>query len=316
MLPLPVRGFSRSVSKNNIDRSIMGDWLEASALFCGESFSINDVLDILIEQGLVDRDASDDVESEQDLAYGIAEEGWNEIRNRLSHSGPSNAYQLVLKTVQPIASWQADPVRSFLIVLSLAPLYPTWADACRAINDQGSLFEKVSARACSAIFQGWTIYEAGWSPTGPKTVSDIVTDMVSKLGVTGNANLGEWAPLRAKDGGLDLICFRAFPDMHECVPWYTIQCASGANWTEKLHEPSTNKWKTYLDSSFEPTRALTIPFVVDRQSKKQRSLDICGPLFDRNRLLSVGQGVANWMDDLKPELIAWCEPRIALLKDA
>jgi hypothetical protein len=316
MLPLPVKGFSRSVTKNNIDRSIMGDWLEASALFCGETFSINDVVDILVESELVDRVTEHETDSDQDLAYGIAEEGWTEIRNRVRHSGVSSAYRMHDKTVEPTAPWQSDPVRSFLIVLSLAPLYPKWAEACRAVGDQGLLFERVSARACKEIFREWTIYEAGWSAAGPKTVSDIVADMVGTLGVRGNANLGDWAPIHAKDGGLDLICFRAFPDLRECVPWYAIQCASGSNWKEKLHQPSTNKWKTYLDSSFEPTRALMIPFVVDRESMMQRSLDICGPLFDRTRLLSVGQGIQDWMDDIKTELVDWCAPRIELLKDA
>lgn len=316
MLPLPERGFSRSVTKNIVNRPIMGDWLEASALFCGEQFSINDIVDILVEQDVVDRVADEEAESEQDLAYGIAEEGWAEIRKRARHGGLSGAYEIHEKTVEPKNPWQTDPVRSFLILLSLAPLYKDWASACREIGDQGLLFERVSARACSGIFRDWYVYEAGWSAAGPKTVPVIVADMVGLLGVRGNANLDEWAPVHAKDGGLDLICFRSFPDERECVPWYAIQCASGADWKTKLHQPSTNKWKTYLDSSFEPTRALTIPFVVDREDMMRRSMDICGPLFDRNRLLSAGQGVENWMADIKDELIAWCSPRVDLLKDA
>jgi hypothetical protein len=316
LLSLPEEGFRRSVTANNVNRSIMGDWLEASALFAGEAFSTNEVVDILVEQGVVDLELDSDAENEQGLAYGIAEEGWTELRNRLAASGPSPCYEIAEKFVKPTAHWSADPVRSFLITLSLAPMYPKWAEACRAIGEQGLLFEKVSARACAEIFSGWVIYEAGWSPTGQRTVGQIVQDMISDLGVRGNANLGEWAPRAAKDGGLDLICFRQFPDQRECVPLFAIQCASGADWIKKLHQPSTNKWKTFLDSAFEPTRALTIPFVVDRNQMLRHSLDICGPLFDRNRLLSAGQGLADWMNDIRQELIDWCQPRIELLHAA
>lgn len=316
MLPLPTAGFSRSVTKNNVNRSIMGDWLEASALFCGQSFSINDVVDVLVEEAIVDRSEADASDSEQDLAYGIAEEGWTEINDRIRHSGPSQAYDIAGKTVRSKASWQDDPIRSFLILLSLAPHYPKWAEACRAYGEQGLLFEKVSSRACSAMFQDWYVYEAGWSAAGPKTVDMIVNDLAGLLGISGCANPQNWVPPNAKDGGLDLICFRTFPDARECVPMFAIQCASGAGWTGKVYQPDTKEWKKWLDSAFEPTRAMIIPFVVDRADLPIMAQRVDGPLFDRNRLLSVGQGIQDWMADIKDELIAWCTPRVELLKDA
>lgn len=314
MLELPVKGFSRSVTKNNVNRSVMGDWLEASVLFCDDDISTSDVADILVEQGVVDANESSTGDGQQDLASGIAEEGWIEIRNRHLVSGDPTTYRIDGKRLRKTADWQTEPVRSFLMLLSLAPLYPKWAEACREIGDQGALFEKVSARACAKIFSGWEVYEAGWSANGPKNVATVVQDLISDLGVRGNANLGEWAPQSAKDGGLDILCYRKFDDDEECVPFFSIQCASGADWVHKTAQPSTNKWKTYLDSAFQPTRALMIPFVVDREKRRQKCLEIEGPLFDRTRLLSVGQEVDNWMGDIAQELTDWCTPRAELLQ--
>jgi hypothetical protein len=316
MLPLPEEGFDRSVNVNNVNRSAMGDWLEASALFSGESFSKSDVIDVLVEQAVVDLTSDVDATGEQGLAYAIADEGWAELRNRMAASGPSTGYTILEKSVEPTGSWTDDPVRSFLIILSLTTLYPNWAKACRAVGEQGLLFEKVSARACSRIFAGWTIYEAGWSPTGPKTVPQIVQDMVSQLGVQGNPNLGDWVPQSAKDGGLDLMCFRSFPDQREFSPLYAVQCASGANWKSKTHQPNTNSWQIWLSSSFAPSKALIVPFAVDRDEMRLRATEISGPLFDRNRILSVGQGVEGWMGDIRQELIDWCQPRVELLREA
>ena len=53
MLPLPQKGFSQSVNVNNVNREALGDWLEASALFGDDQFSMTDVADILVEQGVV-----------------------------------------------------------------------------------------------------------------------------------------------------------------------------------------------------------------------------------------------------------------------
>ena len=313
MLPLPEKGFNQPVTPMNLNRPIMGDWLEASALFCGAEFSQSDVADILVEQGVIGLGDADPTEGEQDVANAIAEEGWSEMRSRMDASGGAKTFDVAGDRITTNGDWRDDPVRAFLVLLSLMPLYPKWANACREVGQQGSLFEAVSAKACERIFEGWQVYHAGWSANGPKTVAQIVADLVGLMGVRGNPNLGEWAPKAAKDGGLDILCFRAFPDQRECVPYFAIQCASGANWTTKLHQPATGKWKTWLDSAFEPTRALMIPFVVDRVEMGQRCLEIAGPLFDRNRVLSAGSNIENWMADIADDLINWSRPRIELL---
>lgn len=317
MLPLPQKGFSQSVNVNNVNREALGDWLEASALFGDDQFSMTDVADILVEQGVVstpdylDEEVEDD---DQDLANRIAMEGWVELRNRLKSSGIARNFQVDDDVVKTTGCWTTDPVRSFLVLLSLNPLYTNWAAACREISDQGLLFERVSANACERIFEGWHVYHAGWSAEGAKSIPQIVDDLSGLLGVRGSTNLTDWVGRSAKDAGLDLLCFRKFPDGQECVPYFAIQCASGNNWTSKLQEPSTSRWQKFLDSAFRPMRGLTIPFVIDDRKMAQSCLEIEGPLFDRNRLLSAGSHIDGWMADMADELIDWCRPRIELLR--
>lgn len=317
MLPLPQRGFSQSVNVNNINREALGDWLEASALFGDDQFSMTDVADILVEQGVVSTPDYQDEEVEdddQDLANRIAMEGWVELRNRLKSSGAARNFQVDNDVVKTTGCWTTDPVRSFLVLLSLNPLYTNWAAACREIGDQGLLFERVSANACERIFEGWHVYRAGWSAEGAKSIPHIVADLSDLLGVRGSTNLEDWVGRSAKDAGLDLLCFRQFPDRQECVPYLAIQCASGHNWTSKLQQPSTNTWQGLLGAMYQPMRGLTIPFVVDDLKRKQSCGQIEGPLFDRNRLLSAGSHIDEWMPDMADELIDWCRPRIDLLR--
>lgn len=313
MLSLPEEGFNRPVTPKNLDRPIMGDWLEASALFVGVEFSQSDVADILVEQGVIGLSDAAPTEGIQDVASAIAEEGWSEMRNRMDASGGAKTFEVNGDRITTKGDWKEDPIRAFLVLLSLMPLYPKWSEACRDIGQQGSLFEKVSAKACERIFEGWHVYHAGWSANGPKKVAQIVEDLVGLMGVGGNPNLGEWAPKSAKDAGLDLMCFRRFPDARECIPYFAIQCASGANWKTKLQQPSCNEWQGFLGARFQPTRALTIPFVVDSLEMAQKCGRIEGPLFDRNRLLSAGSHVVDWMADIADELINWSQPRIELL---
>lgn len=305
MLSLPTSGFNRSVNRNNVARSILGDWLEASVIFGADGCSKSDAVDILTEENVADT---------QDMAHEIVDEGWTEIEGRIRNGGRTVAHNLIQDRIEKTGNWFDDPARSFLLMLSLFDAYPAWGTLHRHANSQGDLFERLTQASCEGIFRDWDVYRAGWSPAGPKDIPTIVRDLTNLLGTPGHPRAAEIAGAAANDAGLDLLVFRPFPDGSECVPFFAVQCASGANWTKKLTEPSTNLWQRLLDSAFKPTRALAIPFVVDRIELARRSTVIEGPLFDRHRLLSVGDGTAAWIEpQLANDLIHWLTPRVAAL---
>lgn len=305
MLNLPTAGFNRSVNVKNVRRSILGDWLEASVIFGSAGCSKTDAVDVLTEESVTDS---------QDMARNIVDEGWTEIESRIRNGGATQTLGLGLERLEKLNDWRSDPVRSFMLMLGLFEAYPQWARTYRDPNSQGALFERVTAACCERILLGWQIYRAGWSPAGPKSIPLVVRELSIKLGVSGHPNPVEWAGRAANDAGLDLLCFRSFPDTHECVPYLALQCASGSNWTDKLTEPSVAQWQILLAAAFRPTRALAIPFVVDREELKRRCAVIEGPLFDRHRLLSAGDGSAAWVEPaLAHDLEQWLEPRVAAL---
>lgn len=72
MLALPPKGFSRSISKHNVDIAICCDWIEASALFEGEA-SGSDVVDILREN---------EIYATQEFAWALVNDVFLAIRER------------------------------------------------------------------------------------------------------------------------------------------------------------------------------------------------------------------------------------------
>ena len=49
MLSLPSQGLARSVTRHNVDRDVLIDWLEGSVLFLDGEVSKSDVVDTLIK---------------------------------------------------------------------------------------------------------------------------------------------------------------------------------------------------------------------------------------------------------------------------
>ena len=305
MLTLPGTGFQLSARKNNVNPIALGDWIEASVLFSGDSVSRSEVADVLMEQ-LVTED--------QNIAAEIAEAGWLEVEGRLK-SAVAPGVQVAGKKIVPVADWRNDIARSFLLAVSLADGYRDWAEDHRDLIGQGDLFEKLCVEACGHIFQGWHVERAGWSAAGPRRVTDLAVELAALVGTVGNPNAVEhWIAPMAKDAGLDIFCFRRFDDGREGAPMFMIQCASGQNWTAKLDEPAVGQWVQILGSAYPATRAVMIPFVVGQKDLRIRCAKITGPLFDRLRILSSPVGSSAWVSPgLMAELEAWLAPRIAAL---
>lgn len=71
MLKLPAKGFYRSVDRHNVDLGICCDWIEASALFCGEDIAAADIVDVLRES---------EIYKTQDFAWALVNDAMLHIR--------------------------------------------------------------------------------------------------------------------------------------------------------------------------------------------------------------------------------------------
>lgn len=306
MLQVPRRGFQPSAKKNNIKVEILGDWLEANLLFFQEPISKVDVVDFLDEQQIC---------MDQDLAHIIADEGWSELRRRKQAASISDArLSIDGKSVYTGVRWEDDPIRAFFVALSLFYAYPDWGEERRNAPVQGLLFERVVEAISRNLFPGWETYRVGWSPAFTESMHDVVKELCDRLNCVGSSKLDHWIPDQAKDGGLDLVCYKHFNDDREALPIYLLQCASGSNWRAKVNTPSPDNWQKYLDSAVRPGTGIAAPFVVPAKKLRVSALQGQAIVLDRLRLLSglyVDESVID--EPLKSDVIEWLTPFLAEL---
>lgn len=310
MLQPPQIGFQRSVNQSNVKVNPLGDWLEAILLFDQQEVSKNEIVDILIEFEICPDEA-------QDLAHEIASDGWDELRRRKTWGGIPESTTISANRIEEASRWEEQPVRSFFLLLSLFRIFPDWAKDVRDNVTQGNLFEEVVELICPAVLPGWNVFRAGWSPENAKNVSTIVADLCERLYVKGAANLGEWLEPDAKDGGLDIVCYRSFSDQREAMPVYFLQCASGKNWREKVTTPNAGRWQKLLDAAVRPSTGIAAPFVIDNKELKMAALDGQITVLDRIRLLgSATSAQIEFPENLTARIIEWMRPRIDTLPRA
>jgi len=301
MLAIPEQNFQRSVNEVNIPINVLADWVEASVLFGKSEVSKSHVADALVDEEIC---------STQDMARRIADLAWAELRLRKRHVSTA-PYEIKGDVITQTGKWDTDIARVFLIMLSIFPNYPEWAKGQRDVNQQGKLFEKLTTLALEQLFKTWEVHQAGWAPTAPKMISSIIEELKELLPCQGRTDLETLTGKQCKDAGLDIICFKQFGDEKEAIPIYMIQCASGDNWTSKLHEPNLNLWAKVLDYPINPSKAIAIPFSLEAIDLRRHSILVEGPLFDRNRILSASKIKRNWVSgELKRELKQWLKPRV------
>lgn len=304
MLAIPTKGFVRSVNKHNIRLDVLCDWIEASLLFqyARESLSQIHVADTLLD---------DERYVEQSFAFEGMQNAWAELRRRGQWIGPGSTITVQGKRLYRNGDWKAYSAHSFCVLLSLAPFYDWWKE--KEYNVQGELFELLTKESLMAQFGGWEIYQTGWTRSNVARLKDVAVEVANRLGED-LGDLGTWDDPRKKEMGLDLLCYRPFPDGRRGIPVYLLQCASGDDWDLKLHTPDLNKWRDIIHFKNEPLKAFSTPFTFQEREYNQIIASVRGLFMDRCRLLCASRHNENWVSqDLQDRLIAWAEPRIANL---
>lgn len=308
MFALPKRGFARSVQSHNVQLDVLADWIEGSVLFTyenGEELSKAAVVDALCEAQIYER---------QDFAWERVSDAWSELRRR--RAAAANAYPFAIEqdAVSRLVDWRDVSPHSFCLTLSFAKWYPDWAKTFgRDFTEQGELFELMTARALEALFSGWKFHLTGWARTRAKGLKKVVSEVASLLGER-IGDVERWTRPKANEAGLDVLCYRPFPDARVGVPVYLLQCASGGDWEGKLHTPNLDIWRNIVSFAALPKKAFATPFSFLNNDFTINCGIVNGLLLDRCRLLSAGAVRPNWLSaDIAARLVGWVEPRIATL---
>ncbi|MES2510807.1 MAG: hypothetical protein V4625_12820 [Pseudomonadota bacterium] len=306
MLAIPSKGFRRSLTAHNIDLSICCDWIESSVFFLQEELTDADVVDVLRENELY---------ATQDFAWEFVNDAFSHIRDRARLFGHGYPIEFQSKhRLRARGTVEAYGAYGFCLVLSLPGAYPKWAkNFGQDFNEQGELFEKLTAESVAASLSGWTVHSTGWSRTATKKLKAVVDEVASLLG-EGMGDIYTWTRDSANEAGLDLLCFRPFPDGRVGVPVYLVQCASGANWEQKLRTPDLRIWNKLVTFAAEPKKAFSMPYALQERDFTRHTNVVDGLLLDRHRLLAPGKASINWLTPALNKLVSdWSIDRIATL---
>lgn len=306
MLTIPTRGISRSINTHNINLDVFCDWIEGSILFVDDVLSSTDIVDALCE---------DNIYTSQDMAAEMVGNAWSELKRRASCVGTGVSFSITgMRMSRQHASWEDTPAHSFCVLLSLAKWHHDWAKQFgKDFNEQGSIFEELTKLSLENLLSGWNIHLTGWARTRANKLGAVVDEVATQLGET-KGKLERWTRPTANEAGLDILCYRPFPDKRGGIPVYLMQCASGGDWEGKLDTPSLNVWEKIIEFTAKPKKAFATPFAFLEDDFRINSNRVDGMLLDRYRLLSVASGEDVWVPrPLKDRIVAWATPRILSL---
>lgn len=306
MLALPNKGFNRSVAKHNVDASLCCDWIEACALFGEGEATGSDVVDLLREN---------EIYATQDFAWELVNDAFLLIRERKRILGAGYPFSIQAGTrVVCNERWEDVTPYAFCLILSLSKAYPKWWQGFGPdFGPQGLLFEELTAQAVPKMFVGWETHQTGWSAAAPNVIAGIVQRVADLVGEA-TGDIGRWSARRAKEAGLDLLCYRPFSDGRNGIPIMFFQCASGQDWQSKVHTPELRIWTKIISFAADPQKAFAMPFSLNPNDFRYHANRVNGLLLDRVRLLSPGYGDRDWISaDLRDRLIVWLGPRIQRL---
>lgn len=308
MLQIPSSGFARSIGTHNGKLDVQADWVEASVLFGGDTATRSEIVDALRENQSYD---------DQDFANQWVGNIMVELERRFKLLGEAGALVREGSRIRRKCDWHDKPAYSFCVMLGILPLYrQAITNKCGAnYIDQGLLFEQLIAE--SLIAMRWDVHQVGWSRCSSRSVNDKVDALAAAIGEPAYAGaIGRWTVPRAKDAGLDIVAWQNFPDGWGGRPICLVQCASGEDWTEKLHTPQINQWTKLIDFTTTPRRALAMPFAPGADHfRRSANSDLLVLLMDRHRLLLPGSLDADAFPSktLENKLRKWTKKRVSAL---
>lgn len=262
------------------------DWVEASVLFTGESVSKADVRDYFYEENTFKRGRTDEV----------VDDIWSELVRRYRLLG--KRFPIVSKGshLERRSDWESCLAYSFCLLVSYAKGNNTWMKLhCNDYQEQGSIFEFVTADALRDIFSTWKVNRIGWSADSPTKLASCIDGICGELGETTGA---ETPRAHDNDGAVDVLCYKAFPDNRGNYPVFFVQCSTGKDWVDKRGRETLNLWRNWIGFRAPQilSRAFVVPFSLCDDAFVQTQMRVNGLVLDRNRLFALSHSEEKWLD--------------------
>jgi len=169
------------------------------------------------------------------------------------------------------------------------------------------LFERVTEEAMRSLWglQGRAL-RFGWpSDAGrPQEFNGAVVWLAQQIGIA--PGIG-FRPPRRKDGGVDVVAWRPFPDARGGAPLILVQCTLQSDILSKASDVDTRVWASWLVMDFDPITALAVPQTIP-SGVLWDQLALRGMILDRVRIAGLIQpessitGLDEWSTSIVDQL--------------
>lgn len=283
MLPLP---------KTPLNAIKLADWLELGALGSSDrSSSAADLERALRAIGFPDEHQTDEADEDQtdETDEGQADEAierkilevFAELGSRLVAAGPGYPFTIDRSLLELSHNWRTYLPYVFCLCLS----YFRWQHPRGYPIFPARLFEHLSTIAAGNYVAGDAIRFAAPRVNLPKKFS-LALDTLCRDLIKEGDGYKDNTPASSKDRTLDVVAWRKFRDDSPGKLLLFGQCATGADWADKLTELQPGafcaQWML-TTPPVEPLRAFFIPHRVEEDSWEWYSRR-AGIIFDRCRL--------------------------------
>ena len=220
----------------------VADWLEASALAKGVSTSGIYLQELARNHGV----------KETDVALGL-----NTIRRRAALLGERYPFRTAGGGLSPRPNAEESVWTALLWMSSESPIRSQLDIALASTH-----LERITACALASLYgEGTQSLRFGWpSEDGrPREFPAAVRWLATRMGITIGAS---YRPPGRKDGGVDVVAWRPFPDGRSGFPVLLTQCTLERDFAHKADDIDIRVWSGWLSLDLDPAKALAIPDVV------------------------------------------------------
>lgn len=297
---------------NNVCK--LADWMELNCLLDPDSNTSKQELAAILSNGLEEGDEEDQIDVSQ--SDQLAQQVMNELNDRMLAC--SGQYPFDVKGELLVAKNNKLDYLAYIYCLLISycgvmsPSLP-WTHQKIAKHFENlcahglnNLFTTDSMPATIHVF-GFPRKEDGFSG------SDFVTALKKICKDSGEMTPANLLAAAARmDAGLDIICWRKFPDGMRGGLLFWGQCATGENWNDKLHDLSSFKaYVTVPAGGY--TTGVFMPHMVETTTEKgKQEWDVwtiySGSVFNRCRIAHLSTGWTN------QEMKEFCETALRNLR--
>lgn len=285
------------------------DWLELTALAAADrNRSLQDLIQVIRRSGTTDAVAPESESTAHhdrgsELSQAVAEAAYAEIEVRNTACGGTYPFGVADGRIQATLATDASIYVFLLLVANFG------AKAGPSDINALAIFDDLAAQAARSYLHGESYVFAFPRRVAPPGFVEAVDDLVLQMG-EGRGNRRRPNSKQQKDAKLDIVAWRTFEDGRPGKIIAFGQCATGANWNDKLTELQPRSFYAQWlaeDPVVPPVRMFFMPFRILENDWIGVGYS-AGVLFDRCRIAhhadAVGQSVRQQITRWNREVLA------------